>query len=84
MGWTDVFGFEKSKLFTDMHSDPRFYFVHSYHLSMENPKEVMVQAAYGYGFAAGLEKTNILGVQFHPEKSHKYGMKVLENFVKYY
>ena len=84
MGWTDVFGFEKSKLFTNMFETPRFYFVHSYHLLIDNPDETMVMTNYGYDYVAGIEKGNILGVQFHPEKSHKFGMKILENFVKYY
>ena len=84
MGWTDVYGFEKSKLFTDMYDEPRFYFVHSYHLHIKNPAKVLVKAKYGYEFAAGIEYDNIVGVQFHPEKSHKFGMKLLDNFVKYY
>ncbi len=84
MGWRDVFDYGKSKLFAGMYENPRFYFVHSYHLKMNNPEEVMVKSNYGYEYAAGIEKDNILGVQFHPEKSHKYGMKLLENFVKYY
>jgi glutamine amidotransferase len=45
---------------------------------------VLAWANYGYDFTAGIEHENILGVQFHPEKSHKFGMKLLENFVKYY
>lgn len=84
MGWTDVHGFGKSKLFTNMYDEPRFYFVHSYHLKIDAEDDVMVNAKYGYDFAAGVEHENILGVQFHPEKSHKYGMKIMENFVKYY
>ena len=67
-----------------MHEEPRFYFVHSFHLELENKKDCLVTAKYSYEFAAGIEKENILGVQFHPEKSHKFGMKILENFVKYY
>lgn len=84
MGWTDVFQYQQSKLFADMYEDPRFYFVHSYHLSIDNPVEVLVRARYGDEFAAGVERENIVGVQFHPEKSHKYGYKILENFAKYY
>ncbi len=84
MGWTDVANFNGAKLFEGMYEEPRFYFVHSYHLDVENKDEVLVEATYGYSFAAGVEKENILGVQFHPEKSHKYGMKLLENFVKNY
>jgi glutamine amidotransferase len=84
MGWTDVNNFSQSKLFENMHDDPRFYFVHSFHLVLENKNDCMVTANYGYDFAAGIEHENILGVQFHPEKSHKYGMKLLENFYKNY
>ncbi len=84
MGWRDVTDYNLSKLFNNMPENPRFYFVHSYHFCIENEEEVIVKANYGYDFAAGIEKDNILGVQFHPEKSHKYGMKILENFVKYY
>lgn len=84
MGWTDIKGFEHSKLFTGMYEDPRFYFVHSYHLRLEYAKDALAYAHYGYDFTVGIEHENILGVQFHPEKSHKFGMKLLENFVKYY
>lgn len=84
MGWTDIKCFEESKLFTSMYAEPRFYFVHSYHLQLENPSDELATANYGYDFTVGIEHENILGVQFHPEKSHKFGMKLLENFVKYY
>jgi glutamine amidotransferase len=84
MGWTDVANYNQSKLFENMKDEPRFYFVHSFHLVLENSNDCMVTANYGYNFAAGIEHENILGVQFHPEKSHKYGMKLLENFYKNY
>lgn len=84
MGWAYVKDYSNSKLFKNMYDEARFYFVHSYHLQIENPSEVMVNADYGYSFAAGIEKGNILGVQFHPEKSHKFGMKLLENFISNY
>ena len=84
MGWTDVSNYNKSKLFTGMYNEPRFYFVHSYHLKIDNKEDIMADASYGYQFTAGVENGNILGVQFHPEKSHKYGMSILGNFVKYY
>ena len=58
--------------------------MHSYHLQLNNPDDELVKANYGYEFVAGIEHENILGVQFHPEKSHKFGMKLLENFVKLY
>jgi glutamine amidotransferase len=84
MGWTDVANFSQSRLFENMHQEARFYFVHSFHLELENKNDCLVTAKYGYDFAAGIEHDNILGVQFHPEKSHKYGMKLLENFAKIY
>ena len=82
MGWSDVEVKNESKLFTDMYSQPRFYFVHKYHLKADNDDDVLVTTDYGYEFAAGLEHENILGVQFHPEKSHKYGKLILKNFVE--
>jgi glutamine amidotransferase len=67
-----------------MFEEPRFYFVHSYHPVLDNPEDALMTADYGYSFVAGMEHDNIMGVQFHPEKSHKFGMKLLDNFVKYY
>ncbi len=84
MGWVDIQPVKTSRLFTDMHEEPRFYFVHSYHLQPQNTSDILVNANYGYPYAAGVERDNIIGVQFHPEKSHKFGMKLLSNFVKYY
>lgn len=83
MGWTDVMPSKSSKLLEDI-PDPRFYFVHSYHAQLDNLKDGSITANYGYQFFAGIERENILGVQFHPEKSHKFGMKLFENFVKNY
>ena len=84
IGWRDVKLVKPSKLFENMHEDPRFYFVHSYHLISNDPSNVLLNAYYGYDYVAAFEHENILGVQFHPEKSHKYGMKLFENFVKNY
>jgi glutamine amidotransferase len=84
MGWNQVKEFEGSSLFNGMYAEPRFYFVHSYHLKATWPEDVLLKTNYGYDFAAGIESGNILGVQFHPEKSHKFGMKIFENFINYY
>jgi glutamine amidotransferase len=84
MGWADVSLSKSSRLFEDMYEEPRFYFVHSYHVELTDPADSLVSAVYGYGFAAGVEHENILGVQFHPEKSHKFGLKMLTNFLKNY
>ena len=84
MGWTDVNLNKPSGLFREMYDEPRFYFVHSYHARLDNEADALVYADYGYRFAAGMEKDNIMGVQFHPEKSHKFGMKFLQNFLNNY
>ena len=84
MGWTDVTLAKPSRLFENMYEDPRFYFVHSYYPEPSDRGDILLNAEYGYPFVAGLERENILGVQFHPEKSHKFGLKLLENFVRNY
>jgi glutamine amidotransferase len=84
IGWRDVLLNKPSKLYKDMYEDPRFYFVHTYHLVSNEPSDVSMSANYGYDYVVGLENDNIIGVQFHPEKSHKFGMKLYENFVRYY
>lgn len=84
MGWREVEATSNSKLFKDMYKEPRFYFVHTYHIVCDTPENIAVKASYGYEFVAGVEKENILGMQFHPEKSHKYGMKLLSNFINNY
>ena len=80
MGWTDVTPAKESGLFLNMPNEPRFYFVHSYYADLANPKDALYYADYGYRFVAGIEHENIMAVQFHPEKSHRYGMRLLENF----
>lgn len=79
MNWTDITARPGVKLY-DKIEYPRFYFVHSYHLVCDEESEVSATSFYGYSFAASVEKQNIYGVQFHPEKSHKYGMQLLRNF----
>ncbi len=80
MGWTDVQISKPSSLVNVLGDQPRFYFVHSYHVQPVNPEDELLKANYGYDFTAAVSRDNIFGVQFHPEKSHKYGMKILENF----
>ncbi|MEM8890631.1 MAG: imidazole glycerol phosphate synthase subunit HisH [Bacteroidota bacterium] len=84
MGWNEVETQKDSKLFEDMFEEPRFYFVHTYHIKCEEEKDVLVRSTYGYNFIAGVENENVLGVQFHPEKSHKFGLKLLTNFANNY
>lgn len=84
IGWRYVENRKESKICEGLIKDSRFYFVHSYHLKANNSEDILMSSNYGYDFTAALEKDNILGVQFHPEKSHSYGMRLLENFVKFF
>jgi imidazole glycerol-phosphate synthase subunit HisH len=84
MGWNQIETAKESKLFTGMHTEPRFYFVHSYYLKLDREEDVLAKTMYGVRFASALERKNIAGVQFHPEKSHKFGMKLLKNFAEMY
>ncbi|MBI4361420.1 imidazole glycerol phosphate synthase subunit HisH [Candidatus Micrarchaeota archaeon] len=82
MGWNRVSIQQEDPLFSGMPDDSRFYFVHSYHVVCQNPSDVAATTPYGYDFTSSVAKGNIFGVQFHPEKSHSFGMKLLENFVR--
>jgi glutamine amidotransferase len=82
MGWNEVTTKKKSRLFDDMYENPRFYFVHSYHFTNIQENDILTTTIYGTEFVSSLEKENIFAVQFHPEKSHKYGMKLFENFIQ--
>jgi len=84
IGWSDVTIKKQSRLFEGMPEESRFYFVHSYHIRCEQPEDELVSANYGSEFTAGVERDNIIGVQFHPEKSHKFGLKLLSNFINNY
>ncbi len=81
MGWNYVKYEKASPLFNHEFEDPRYYFVHKYYLSPSNNKDVLATSEYGVSFCSALSKNNIFGVQFHPEKSHKYGMTLLNNFI---
>ncbi len=84
MGWNRVIQKKESLLFQDMNSDPRFYFVHSYHVDLEKDEHILTETNYGQPFTSAFEVNNIIGVQFHPEKSHKFGIKLFENFINHY
>jgi glutamine amidotransferase len=84
MGWNHVNIKKESPLFAGMHQEPRFYFVHSYHFKPEDSGDILCTTEYGSDFISSVEHGNILGVQFHPEKSHKFGIKLLSNFVENY
>jgi len=64
-------------------ADTRFYFVHSYYMQPLDPEDVLLRAHYGIDFAAGVARGNIAGVQFHPEKSHRFGKQLLSAFPRW-
>ena len=82
MRWNEVHPVRRDTLFHDLDDDAGFYFVHSYHVVCENQKDVLATANHGYDFACAVQRGNIFGTQFHPEKSHRYGMTLLKQFVQ--
>lgn len=80
MGWLELTNVHMNTLFADPTAEQRFYFVHSYHMCCANADHVVAQADYGGLFTAAVHRDNIWGTQFHPEKSHKYGMALLKGF----
>lgn len=84
MNWSSTSPIKDSKLLQDFDVNAKFYHVHSYHIK-GYPSEAILESEYqGFKFVSALQKDNIIGVQFHPEKSHKYGMQLLSNFNRYY
>jgi glutamine amidotransferase len=79
MGWTDVQPQQGNFLYEGIR-EPRFYFTHSYHILPVDAASVTATANYGYSITASVQQNNIMGVQFHPEKSHHFGMKLYQNF----
>lgn len=80
MGWNDIKILDNNPLFFDFHNIPKYYFLHSYYFDSKQQSNVIATASYGNTFACAVNHNNIFGVQFHPEKSHLYGIKLLENF----
>jgi len=80
MGWNTVTVTRENELFP-AEDDQRFYFVHSYYADCAQPDVVVATSQHGSPFTAALKKDNIYGVQFHPEKSHRFGMAILRNFL---
>jgi imidazole glycerol-phosphate synthase subunit HisH len=80
MGWNSITVERPTPLLEDLPDGKRFYFVHTYHVSCRNPDSVAAHSRYGTDFTCAVSQGNIYGTQFHPEKSHRFGMKVLSNF----
>ncbi len=84
MGWSEIEEGKPSRLLANLPSGARFYFVHSYYVLLQSEGDELASAFYGHNFTAAFERENIMGVQFHPEKSHRFGMQLLSNFVNNY
>jgi glutamine amidotransferase len=80
MGWADTWASRESPLAKSIPADARFYYVHSYHIVCDEPEQAILAARHGYEFTAGVGRGNVLGVQFHPEKSHRFGAELLRAF----
>ena len=80
MGWNDVKAVKQSNLFSELEKDACFYFLHSYYFSCNDPADISAVTDYGGAFTCAVQHENIYGVQFHPEKSHHYGVQLLKNF----
>ena len=82
MGWNDVKIINRSKFLDGIDSGNYFYFIHSYYPEIEDKSWVMGEVHYSIDFPCIVGKDNLLATQFHPEKSHNTGLKIIENFVK--
>jgi glutamine amidotransferase len=81
MGWNQLRPSHPSALLNDIDENSYAYFVHSYYCVPENPDDTLIATDYGMPFAAGVERDNVFGVQFHPEKSQSTGLRLLSNFL---
>ncbi len=82
MGWNNVKIINSNTLDTVIKPDNQFYFVHSYHITCNNPVDVWMTSIYEYEFVSAIHRDNIYGTQFHPEKSHDAGMELLKKFAE--
>ncbi len=82
MGWNVAVPNTSSPLTAQVGLEPRYYFVHSYCVHVDNPSHSLMRTRYGVDFDSAIGRDNIYGVQFHPEKSHRFGMQILKNFAE--
>jgi glutamine amidotransferase len=82
MGWNTVKFHKNSPIISKISVDPRYYFVHSFFVECNCREDILCTTQYGHDFVSGIQHQNIFGFQFHPEKSHKFGMELFANFCK--
>ena len=80
MGWNEISSKRSDPILEGLGPGSRFYFTHSYYLKCDSSSDVLASTHYGLDFASAIQRGNVRGVQFHPEKSHRYGMALLRNF----
>ena len=80
MGWNRMFT-QEHPLFKDLDDEHYLYFVHTYHVTCKDAEDIIGETYYGYKFTSAVAHNNIMGIQPHPEKSHKNGLKILKNFI---
>ena len=80
MGWNDVKPNENHPLFKGLEQQAIFYFLHSFYFKCSNEENSISKTDYGINFSSSIQHDNIYGIQFHPEKSHSYGERLLKNF----
>jgi len=83
VGWNKINVVRRSVLFYDIDLEKRFYFTHSFYIKSNCPQNIVATTDYGFDFVSCFQRDNIYGTQFHPEKSHKHGLKLFENFVTF-
>lgn len=81
IGWNQIIKTKDSHLMKDIPALSEFYFLHSYHFKTNNECDILNETEYEYKFPSAIEKNNIFGVQYHPEKSHDVGELLLKNFI---
>jgi glutamine amidotransferase len=80
MGWNNALTKKENRLLDSLNSEELYYFVHSYHIKCNDENDILSSTIYGYEFTSSIQKDNIFGTQFHPEKSHSAGLRILQNF----
>jgi len=83
MGWNSLEVRAPGPLLTDLPAEHRFYFVHSYRVHCDDPADIAATAWHGHDFVASFRRGNVLGTQFHPEKSHRFGLHLLDRFARW-
>jgi imidazole glycerol-phosphate synthase subunit HisH len=82
MGWNQIYIKKNSSLMKNISELSEFYFVHSYHFKTNNQSDILSETEFDYSFTSAVQKDNIFGVQYHPEKSHDAGARLLKNFIE--